>query len=80
MTNSVLSAANVLAEEGHHVVNELPVQPIWFAIAFMVTFIILSFVVASFSGRGVTRAEASPSEISEDEQEALAEYAKTRQG
>ncbi|MCP3427136.1 hypothetical protein NBM05_14230 [Rothia sp. AR01] len=80
MTHTVLSAATVIAEEGHHVVNELPVQPIWFAIAFMATFIILAFVASSFGGRGVSRSDAAPSDLSSEEQAALSEYSKTRQG
>lgn len=74
MTSSIILASAQLAEESHHVVNELPIPPLAFAGIFMVTFVLLAFVTASFSGRGIPRSEAGPAELSAEEREVLADY------
>ena len=74
MTTPFMAVSTVVAEEGHHVVNELPVPPMVFAIIFMIVFLVLAVVTSSFSGRGIQRSETGPAELSADEREVLAEY------
>ncbi|WP_146079117.1 hypothetical protein [Pseudoclavibacter sp. RFBA6] len=47
LANAVL-AETLLAEEGHHVVNELAMPPIMFGVVTLVTFVVLIAVTYAF--------------------------------
>lgn len=53
----MLNSAIVLAAEGHHVVNELPIPPVWYGIITFIGLMLLLVVFMSMRSVGLRPAE-----------------------
>ena len=70
------------AEEGAHIVNELPMPGYWFGIIAFVVFIAMFVIVASFGPRSqspdATDHHVDPAALPADEARLLADYSSKR--